>query len=148
MPTVAEWIRTKLIESGDKGVCLADLHTERKANYKELGLKKVTGIYHSFAVFFSILIRLGWVEKTGLEEVAHRKGTMDELNPDIPRKYFRITPEGLAQPESAWFSPIITLMRLYPERYPKAIDFKYKREKHKGKVILDTETKRFAIGSE
>jgi len=134
MPTVAQWIRTKLIESGDRGVCPADLFRERKANYLELGLRKPTGIMHSFEVFFSILIRLGWVEKTGEEEVSHRKGTMDELNPDIPRKYYRITAEGLAQQEKAWSNPIRVL-------YPR-------QEKGKGKVVLDKESKRFAIEPE
>lgn len=136
MPTLAEWIREKLIEAGNKGRCPGDLQRERKADWEELGLRKPTGILHSFEVFFAVLIRLGWVEKTGEEELVFRKGTTSELNPTIPRKYYRITPEGLAQPEAAWYNPVFTLYG------------KYKREKHKGKVTLDVETKKFITGED
>lgn len=137
MLTVAQWIREKLIMAGDKGICPADLFRERKANYSELGLRKPTGIMHSFEVAFSVLIRLKWVELTGEEEVVFRKGTVDELHSgEAFRKYYRITPEGLAQPESAWYNPLFT-------KYGK-----YKRERHKGKVILDIESKRFLIEPE
>jgi hypothetical protein len=126
MPT-GNWIKEKLIEAGDRGVCPADLFRDRRANYSELGLREPTGIMHSFEVFFAVLIRLHWVEKTSEEEVAFRKGTTDELNPSIPRKYYRITKEGLAQQEIAWSYPMKTLMLLHPERYPKAINGKYLR---------------------
>lgn len=128
--TTGDFIRERLIEAGDKGVCPADLHRERKANWEELGLKKVTGIHHSFQVFFAVLIRLKWVEKTGEEEVAHRKGSFNELNPSIPRKFYRITPEGLAQEESAWKNPVRVL---------------YPREKKSISVVtLDRGSQRFS----
>lgn len=134
MPTTATYIRDKLIEARDRGICPADLFRERKANYSELGLRKPTGIMHSFEVFFSVLIRLRWVELTGQEEVVFRKGSVNELHPGKAfRKYYRLTNEGLAQPESAWYNPLFTLYG------------KYKREKYKGKVKLDTESKRFRI---
>ena len=136
MPT-GNWIKEKLIEAGDRGICPADLFRARKAHYEELGLRRPpSGIMHSFEVFFAVLIRLKWVELTGEQEVVFIKGTTSELNPTVPRKYYRITPEGLAQPESAWYNPVFT-------KYGK-----YKREKHKGKVILDTKSKRFVTEPE
>ena len=122
--TMGEWLREELVAAGDSGICLADIHKRRKEHWEELGLREVTGTYNSFAIFFAVLIRLGWVELTGIEEKSYIQRTYEEAP---PRKYYRLTSEGLAQPEINWRSPMATLIELYPERYPKAVDYKYKR---------------------
>ena len=110
MPTNGQFIRSKLIEAGDKGVVIADLHKERRANWRELGLTYKTGTYHSFARLFYFLEQLGWVETTGETEISHAKGTISELL--SPRTYYRITNEGLAHDEIGWTDP---LAALHPE---------------------------------
>lgn len=124
MLTMGEWLREELVAAGDQGICLADLHSKRKEHWEELGLRQVTGTYNSFAIFFAVLIRLGWVELTGVEEKSYIQRTYEKAP---PRKYYRLTSEGLAQPEINWRSPIATLIELEPGRYPKARDGKYKR---------------------
>ena len=58
--------------------------------------------YHSFVTYFSILQKLGWVEYTGKEEPS---AFQDNYPEGQPRKYFRLTPAGMAAPDSAWTNP-------------------------------------------
>lgn len=108
--TNGQFIRQRLVEAGSKGVVIADLHKERKANWKELGITYKTGTYHSFARLFYFLEQLGWVETTGKTEEAFAKGTTSVLL--ATRTYYRITDEGLAHPEIDWTDP---LAAKYPE---------------------------------
>jgi len=107
MPTTGQWIRQELIDAGDKGIVIADLHKKRKANWRELGITYKGGTYSSFAKLFNFLWQLGWVERTGETEVSHSKGGIVELS--SPRTYYRITDEGLAHPELDWYDPISAL---------------------------------------
>jgi hypothetical protein len=62
--------------------------------------------YHSFVVYFSNLVRLGWVEKTGQEEPS---AFQDHYPKGKPRIYFRLTPKGKAVPDDQWDDPRKTL---------------------------------------
>jgi len=124
MTTMFEWLREELVTAGDQGICLADLHSKRKEHWEELDLRQVTGTYNSFAISFAVLIRLGWVELTGEEEPSYIQRSYPEAP---PRKYYRITPEGLSVPVTEWHRPIVTLMNKHSKRYPTAKDHKYKR---------------------
>ncbi len=104
MPTNGQFIRSKLVEAASKGVVIADLHKERKANWRELGLVYKTGTYHSFARLFYFLEQLGWVETTGETEEAFAKGGTSVLL--AVRTYYRITDEGLARSEIDWTDPL------------------------------------------
>jgi hypothetical protein len=54
--------------------------------------------YHSFVTYFSLLIRLGWVEFTGeVEESDFADGQ--------PRKYYQLTSAGMAASDSEWSNP-------------------------------------------
>jgi hypothetical protein len=58
--------------------------------------------YHSFVTYFSNLQRLGWVEKSGVEE----RSSLQEYYPEgQPRRFYRLTGAGMAAPESAWADP-------------------------------------------
>jgi hypothetical protein len=54
--------------------------------------------YHSFVVYFSNLLILGWVEFTGMEEPSVFQ---DHYSPGPPRRYYRLTPAGRAAPDAA-----------------------------------------------
>ncbi len=62
--------------------------------------------YHSFVVYFSNLIRLGWVEPSGYRE---RSAFQDHYSKGQPRIYYRLTAAGRAAPEQAWVDPRRTL---------------------------------------
>lgn len=66
--------------------------------------------YHSFVVYFSNLQRLGWVEATKKTEPS---SFQDHYAKGQPRRYFRLTAEGMAASDSAWANP---LMALYGSR--------------------------------
>lgn len=62
--------------------------------------------YHSFVVYFSNLIRLGWVEATGREEPS---AFQDHYPPGQPRRYFRLTKAGKEASDAAWSNPLQAL---------------------------------------
>jgi hypothetical protein len=62
--------------------------------------------YHSFVVYFSNLVRLGWVEETGREEPS---AFQEHYPPGPPRRYFRLTDAGRAASDAAWSNPLSTL---------------------------------------
>ncbi|MBI2858293.1 MAG: hypothetical protein HYX90_04375 [Chloroflexi bacterium] len=64
--------------------------------------------YHSFVVYFSNLMRLGWVEPSGKVEPS---AFQTNYAAGQPRKYYRLTSAGKAAPDSAWANP---LLALYP----------------------------------
>jgi len=72
-----------------------------KLPYKAQGCR-----YHSFVVYFSNLVRLGWVEVTGKEEVS----TFQDHYPlGQPRRYYRLTQAGVSAGDEAWANPHLAL---------------------------------------
>jgi len=65
--------------------------------YKSQGCR-----YHSFYIYFSMLQKLGWVEFTGRIEPS---SFQDNYPEGQPRKYFRLTPSGIAAPDYLWANP-------------------------------------------
>ncbi|PVV83302.1 hypothetical protein [Dehalogenimonas alkenigignens] len=58
--------------------------------------------YHSFVVYFSMLIRHGWVEPSGVTEPS----AFQDNHPDgQPRKFYRLTAAGMSAGSSAWANP-------------------------------------------
>ena len=67
--------------------------------YKErLPFKSNSCRYHSFVTYFSMLIRLGWVEFTGQIEPS-------EFSRGQERRYYRLTLAGMVASDSAWSNP-------------------------------------------
>lgn len=64
--------------------------------------------YHSFVVYFSNLIRLGWVEFTGRTEHSEFQ---DHCIKAWPKRYYRLTPAGMAASEADWANPQMALYR-------------------------------------
>jgi len=62
--------------------------------------------YHSFVVYFSNIVRLGWVERTGREELSEFQW---HYPPGQPRKYFRLTKAGKEASDKAWSNPQLAL---------------------------------------
>ena len=62
--------------------------------------------YHSFVVYFSDLIRLGWVEESGKVEPSQFQ---DHYRPGPPRVYYRLTRAGKEADDHAWANPHRTL---------------------------------------
>jgi len=58
--------------------------------------------YHSFVVYFTMPIRLGWVEPTGQLK---RSKFQKHFPQGPPRKYYRLTKAGRQAPDSAWGNP-------------------------------------------
>ena len=69
--------------------------------------------YHSFVVYFSNLVRLGWVEPSGKEEPS---AFQDHYPAGPPRRYFRLTSAGLCADESAWLNPQLALYGIRANR--------------------------------
>jgi len=65
--------------------------------YKRTGCR-----YHSFVVYFSNLKRLGWVSRSGYEEIS---AFQQNYRAGHPRRYYRLTDAGIAAPEEAWANP-------------------------------------------
>ncbi len=64
--------------------------------------------YHSFVVYFSNLVRLGWVEPSGKVEPS---AFQSNYPAGQPRKYYRLTSAGKVAPDSAWANPFSALYR-------------------------------------
>ncbi|MEQ4487928.1 MAG: hypothetical protein AAC993_03730 [Dehalococcoides mccartyi] len=70
--------------------------------FAQIPYKTTACRYHSFVVYFSMLIRLHWVVCTGMESPSD----FQKHFPDGPsRKYYRITEAGRNTPDSAWRNP-------------------------------------------
>lgn len=61
---------------------------------------------HSFARYFGMLERLGWVEPTGKEETSAFQDHYPEAQ---PRRYFRLTARGQAASNVDWSDPLRAL---------------------------------------
>jgi len=95
-----EWLRQKLIDAGASGVCISDLHSERKTHYNKLGLLPVSSTYHSFHQYFTWLLKLGFIERTDKTEPSKAKGGEYQLKK--PRLFYRITSLGISAELSKW----------------------------------------------
>ena len=62
--------------------------------------------YHSFVVYFSNIVRLGWVELTGKETLS---SFQDHYPPGQPRRYFRIIKAGREASDVDWANPLRAL---------------------------------------
>ena len=92
--------REKRSISPDNIESLAERYLNRMP-YKAQGCR-----YHSFVVYFSNLLRLGWVEFTG----KIMPSSFQDHYPDgQPRKYFRLTKAGKKANDSAWANPLRAL---------------------------------------
>ncbi len=69
--------------------------------------------YHSFQRYFHWLKQLGWVERTGREEISTPQSYMPDYPQAPPRRYYRLTKKGKEAPDHEWSNPQLTL---YPER--------------------------------
>jgi len=137
MITTGAFIRDRLIEAGDKGCCIADLHKKRKQSHEILGLIYRDGTYYSFIRFFGWYKQLGFVEKTGETEVAFGKGSTNELK--SPRIFYRITSEGLSRSAEDWGDPI----GIVHPHWAGSLRSKKKHENNN--VEFNPATKRFSI---
>lgn len=75
--------------------------------------KKLTRMrYHSFFVYFRMLKRLGWVEKTGVVEPSG----LQEIHPDFkPWVYYRLTAKGRKASLVQWSNPQLAI---YGDSFP------------------------------
>jgi len=78
--------------------------------------------YHSFQRYFHWLKQLGWVERTGKEEMSSIQEHCEEAP---PRRYYRLSRKGKEAPDYEWSNPQLTL---YPERGRDY--FREKRKSH------------------
>jgi len=62
--------------------------------------------YHSFVVYFSNIVRLGWVELTGKETPS---SFQDHYPLGQPQKYFRLTEAGKKSSDDDWANPLRAL---------------------------------------
>ena len=62
--------------------------------------------FHSFVVYFSNIVRLGWVEFTGYEEPS---AFQKHYPPGPPKKYFRLTRAGRDAGDDEWSNPLRAL---------------------------------------
>ena len=91
-------------------------YTERVDWYfRRIPYKLVKSRYHSFRRYFHYLKQLRWVETSGVEEAS----TMQEAtghHPDThPRKFYRLTSEGIEAPDEDWSNPQRLLYSLIGE---------------------------------
>lgn len=96
--TISLWLRDRLTESGQKGVCPADLYLE----YGELPTAR-RSTYQSFYRKFYWLLQAGWVERTGVTEPSYSRGDSVELN--APRTFYRLTAVGKTADDYSWSDP-------------------------------------------
>ena len=80
--------------------------------------------YHSFLVYFGMLKRLGWVEKSDRTEPS---AIQDNHPPAPSRIYYRLTDAGRAATEMALSDPVMTLYPEYDRKMRSAKNHKYIR---------------------
>lgn len=90
---------------------LPPMTSEEEDRFKLRSLERIPHKFtsirsHSFARYFNHLIRLGWVEPTGREELS----AFQDNYPDAqPRRYFKLTDRGRIASDSEWSNPLRTL---------------------------------------
>lgn len=107
MPRVSygPYIKSELINSGDNGVCPADLFSKLK---KGVDIYKTNATYNSFMRYFHWYIQLGYVRKARTETSYQRGGNPEVLK--APRTYYVITEDGImADADTKWTNPLTTV---------------------------------------
>jgi len=98
----------------DKVVNKSDVSEAEAEEIYQRELKKVSRKfthmrYHSFLMYFGVLKKLGWVERTNETE----RSSIQDNFPDGPQRvYYRLTAAGKAAGDELWSNPLFTL---YPE---------------------------------
>ena len=98
----------------DKVIKKVDVSEAEAEEIYQRELKKVSRKfthmrYHSFLMYFGVLKKLNWVERTGISEDS---GIQDNYSNAPNRIYYRLTQEGKAAGDELWSNPLFTL---YPE---------------------------------
>lgn len=88
-------IREVLIEADGKGIVIADLFSDWRK-------RKTLATYNSFAKYFWLLKKLGFVEEAATPREPGPKPELEE------RRYFKITTKGRAARDYQWSNPIRT----------------------------------------
>jgi hypothetical protein len=89
----------KLAKSEKRRIDPSNIDKFTSRYQKRIPFKSNSCRYHSFVTYFSMLIRLGWVEFTGEEE-------QSSFSQGQARRYYRISEAGMA---SDWSNPHRTL---------------------------------------
>jgi len=112
------WIRDKLMEAGDKGMTVADLHKLRVElgkfqidNKVEYGFvediaRYKGGTYNSFARYFHWFKQLGFVEEVRTEPSTTKGSDTKPEKEYRDRHYYRISTKGKRAPIDEWYDPI------------------------------------------
>ena len=104
----AEKLISKLVLKG-KDVTEEQAEDIYQRELKRISRKFTHMRYHSFLVYFSVLKKLGWVEKTG----ETGPSAIQDNYPKAPdRTYYRLTEKGKKASLESWSNPLFTL---YPE---------------------------------
>ncbi len=113
---------------------------EERVTYhlKYIPYKLTAARYHSFRRYFHWLKQLGWVEFTGEEETS---SLQEVYPPGPPRRYYRLTREGIGAPDPQWSRPQLVL---YPEiKGQSLLDYtREKRSEHHYSKKSPTKTRR------
>jgi len=101
-PSIGDDIRERLLEAGSRGVVIADI-------FKDMKGRQTRATYCSFARYFWLFKKLGFIEPTTETEVAW-SATDWGKNPGLPdRAYFRMSSAGRKAPPHQWTNPMRTL---------------------------------------
>lgn len=96
---------------------------ELTAYYSERISYGLTGArYHSFINYFGMLKKLGWLEKTGVQEISTPQDFFEGFQ---PRVYYRLTRKGIEAPDPEWSNPKLVLYPQFSLSYHRA-----KRKQH------------------
>ncbi len=109
MALIGEWAMDRAVRQAEK-VAKAQGKPFSPEQVEEFYTRAVSDIpykttacrYHSFVVYFSMLIRLRWVEPSGHQEPS---AFQDNFPKGPPKKFYRLTRKGLAAGDSAWANP-------------------------------------------
>ena len=114
------WENERRIKAGKEPFTELE-YAERVAwHLRGIPYKLVKCRYHSFVMYFGMLKKLGWVETTGVEEPSTPQDYYEDFE---PRRYYRLTRQGIEAPDYEWSNPHRTL---YPQ-----FDVDYYRQKRK-----------------
>jgi len=83
--------------------------------------------YHSFFRYFHYLKQLGWIQPTGKEEESYIQNLTYASAP--PRRYYRLSAEGIGAPEWEWYRPQLTLYPEFTLEYFSQKNIEYRQEK-------------------
>ena len=106
--TTFEFVREQLVQAGHSGISPADIF---KA-LRESEVVRRKGTYQSFLGQFWNLVRLGWVEPSGITALADQRGLKNERVLS-DRVFYHITLEGVSVDNSQWHDPMRVL---YPSQ--------------------------------